>query len=118
MDGTLFAGDPSRPEDAEADGALSDAARFGLELPAEALALPDHVGVWPENAAIVEAFLLMSSQWRMRPGQDGVPRLIGLDYAGARAGLEMLGTEITTELWQGVMIVEAGAKAAWNERLT
>lgn len=37
---------------------------------------------------------------------------IGLDYAGARAGLELAGIAMTPALWEQVRLIEAGAVAA------
>lgn len=78
---------------------------------------PDE-GVWPQNATIVEAFLAASSQWRTAPigggpGPVGI-MFIGLDYAGARAGIEASGIPVTPELWAGLRVMEAEARDALN----
>lgn len=39
----------------------------------------------------------------------------GLDYAGARAGLEMAGIEVTPDLWADLQVIEAGALAGMRE---
>lgn len=39
----------------------------------------------------------------------------GLDYAGARAGLELAGLEVTPALWADVQLIEHGAIAAMSE---
>jgi hypothetical protein len=70
--------------------------------------------VWEENAAIVEAFLAASTQWRVA-GTFGGLVFLGLDYAGARAGIEAAGIEITPELWAGLRVMEQAACAALNE---
>ena len=75
-------------------------------------------GVWQDNVATVEAFLAASTQWRTESiaGGMGPGRLIfiGLDYAGARAGIEAAGIALTPELWDGVQVMEAAARAALN----
>lgn len=72
--------------------------------------------MWPEHIAAVEAFILCSSQLRITIDHTGRQIFQGLDYAGARAGLDALQIEVTPELWQQIMIIETGAKLAWNER--
>lgn len=39
---------------------------------------------------------------------------LGLDYTGARAGIEASGIAITPALWADVCIMEAAARAALN----
>lgn len=41
-------------------------------------------------------------------------RIIGLDYQGARAGLDLSGLEVTPDLWDRIQLIEAGAVAAMN----
>jgi hypothetical protein len=85
-------------------------------------------GIWPENRAIVEAFLAVSLQWRVSAHGGGgmvspaggaimpiVPLFIGLDYAAVRAGLDAEGIVVTPELWRGLRTMEAAAAAALNE---
>ncbi len=64
------------------------------------------------------AFLAAASQWRAVSIGGGLApaRLywIGLDYAGARAGIELSGITITPELWAGVQIMEDEARNALN----
>lgn len=75
-------------------------------------------GVWPQNAAIVEAFLIVSTQWRAVavPGGMAPGRIVwlGLDYAGVEAGLKAAGVAVTPELWLGLQVMEAGARDALN----
>lgn len=74
--------------------------------------------VWPENWAIVEAFLFVSTQWRvvqqgggMAPGQT---YWIGLDYAGVAAGLAGAGIDASAEIWRGLRVMEATARNTLN----
>ncbi|WP_316200403.1 MULTISPECIES: DUF1799 domain-containing protein [unclassified Bradyrhizobium] len=85
-------------------------------------------GIWPENVAIVRAFIAVASQWRVVPRSAGgmitpmggtiaptIPVVIGLDYAGVRAGLDAESFAVTPELWRGLRVMEAAACAAFNE---
>lgn len=87
-------------------------------------------GIWPENVAVVRAFLAVCSQWRVTPVSSGgmmtpagcviaptVPLYIGLDYAAARAGLEAELIKVTPSLWQGLRVMEGEACKALNEDL-
>ena len=72
-------------------------------------------GVWPENVAAVAAFLAVSSQWRLAPRGDGAV-VIGLDYAGAAAGLELAGLRVTPDLWAAIRVIEVAAVDEMNGR--
>lgn len=78
----------------------------------------DQSGLWPENIEAVDAFLKASTQWRVTALSLGLApgRLvyIGLDYAGARAGMEAAGILLTPKLWHGVRIMEVAALEALN----
>lgn len=65
--------------------------------------------------AAIEAFLAVSTQWRFAGGGMGRLLALGLDYAGARAGLALAGIPVTRELWSDVMLIELGARTAMNE---
>ncbi|OZA18507.1 MAG: hypothetical protein B7Y02_01465 [Rhodobacterales bacterium 17-64-5] len=74
--------------------------------------------VWPDNWATVEAFLFVSTQWRvvqqgggMTPGST---YWIGLDYAGVAAGLAGAGMEAGAAIWRGLRIMEAAARNTLN----
>lgn len=73
-----------------------------------------HDGVWPEHVEAVLAFLSIQTQWRRESLPMGGSRITGLDYTGARAGLEMAGFDITPDLWCDVIMIEAGALDARN----
>ncbi len=89
-----------------------------LEAALGAAVESDDDGLWPENEAIVEAFLSCDTQWRVAAVGRGLApgRLFfaGLDYAGARAGIEAAGIVLTPELWRGVRIMEGEARDALN----
>lgn len=44
----------------------------------------------------------------------GALHFLGLDYAGARAGLECAGHAITPDLWADILIMEKAATRAAN----
>jgi len=71
-------------------------------------------GVWPRNAAAVRAFLAVARQWRTVASGMGGARFLGLDYAAAKAGLDLAGIEVGPELWAEVRVIEAAAAAALN----
>ncbi len=64
--------------------------------------------------AALRAYLAIADQWRVVAGGGGTLWL-GLDYAGARAGLDLAGIVVSPEVWADVQLIEAGAKAALNE---
>lgn len=107
MTGQLVGGAPA--EDAESDAAL-----WGITLPAARR--DDHDGIWPCNLSALRAFLAVSTQWRAVERSEGQLRWIGLDYAGARAGLDLAGIAVTPDLWADVQTIETAARAALNER--
>lgn len=105
--------------------AVTEARRWGLPAPAVAaiaaqLASPTEAdeGLWLENVAAVDAFLACDTQWRTAAVAGGLAPgrivFIGLDYAGARAGIEAAGIALTPEIWEGVRIMEAEARDALN----
>lgn len=118
--GRLFPAGAHRPDE---DDALADALRWGFDAEAIA-ALRDQLGdtvrsvsVWLTNVPVVEAFLVVSTQWRtaLVPTEAGlVLRHVGLDYAGARAALSAMRIRVTPHLWNGLAVMELAAKAALN----
>lgn len=75
---------------------------------------PETDGVWADNAAAVEAFLAIQTQWRRLALPDGTTRVQGLDYAGCEAGFSLAGIAMTPALWDAVQVIEQGAKAQLN----
>lgn len=107
-------GELHAPDDGD-DDALADARAIGLDIRPEDLA-PERVrGVWEVNIPAVTAFLAVSTQWRVVAGATGL-LCTGLDYAGARAGIEGLGIAITPRLWGDVQVIEAGALTEMNRQ--
>lgn len=61
--------------------------------------------------------MIAATQWRTAnvPAKHGFDVLwIGLDHAGALAGLAAAGISVTPELWAGIRTMEAAAIAALN----
>lgn len=101
-------------------------ARLQSALNAGVARSEDYAGLWPEHVPIVNAFLLVCSQWRvasigsgmMSPaGGFSTSRLIfiGLDYAAVRIALDADGIEITRDLWSGLRLMEFAAIEVLNE---
>lgn len=97
------------------DDALADARAIGIDLRPEDLSLERSTGVWAENVPAVTAFLAVATQWRVAAGATGL-LVTGLDYGGARAGIEALGIAITPRLWGDLQVIEAGALAEMNRQ--
>lgn len=75
---------------------------------------PKGFGVWAENWIIVMAFLAVATQWRTTAMADGRLLFHGLDYVGARAGLEGDGIALDPRQWAGLRTMEAAASAWLN----
>lgn len=54
----------------------------------------------------LRAFLCIASQWRVVSPGDGTIRRTGLDYQGAKAGLDLAEVAMNPELWADVQIIE------------
>jgi hypothetical protein len=59
---------------------------------------------------VVEAFLVVSSQWRMACPGDGSITRTSLDYTAARAGWDMAGVAMTREMFDEVRMIEVGVR--------
>ncbi len=55
----------------------------------------------------------MQTQWRLVAGASGLAWL-GLDYAGAAAGLAAAGVAVTPALWADLRVMEAAVVARMN----
>jgi len=77
---------------------LDEAARSRMLLQAGA---DEAYWVHPENWRALQVFLAIATQWRTCGSV-----VIGLDYAAARAGAEMLGLEASAEDWRRVQLIE------------
>jgi hypothetical protein len=89
--------------------AQESAAAFGLALQHT----PDETEVWPECAESVELFLSLATQWRIEPMSGSV---LGLDYAAARAAMDMLGVDDKRQAFQDLRIMEAEVIRLVQER--
>jgi len=70
------------------------------------------VYIWPENVAAWQAFQSVQSQWRV-----GMSGATGLDYAGVRTCLELLGTSPRQlrAIWPGLQACEQAVLRVWGE---
>lgn len=113
----------------DARQAVQDARAFGMDdrqlgnlaetLRGQLTPDAEHIGIWPENAETVRAFLCVATQWRVVAlGGGFAPSrmlVVGLDYAAARVALDAAMVAVTPELWRGLQTMEAEATAALNE---
>lgn len=101
-------------------------ARLRAALDAGAKRTDEFDGLWPEHVPIVNAFLLVSSQWRVGSVGSGMVSpaggfsssqlvFIGLDYSAVKIALDAEEITITRDLWRGLRIMEFAAIAALNE---
>ena len=102
------------PQEVEQDDALADARLLGLELGSDDLLPGESGAVWREHQAAVEAFLSISTQWRVTGMADGKLFASGLDYGAVRTGLKLAGIKITKRLWAQIRMIEIGARRAMN----
>lgn len=64
----------------------------------------------------MQAFASLVTQWRIVPLASGRLHYCGLDYAGARAGLDLAGVSLTPGLWDDLRTMELAAREAANSR--
>lgn len=88
-----------------------------MGLPDEAIAdalrsmPPDEVEIWPWQQDVVDAFYLVSTQWRWITGATPLgavtSRMAGLDYAAAEVAWRLSGITLSADDFEGVRIMEA-----------
>jgi hypothetical protein len=71
-------------------------------------------GTWPQNMAIVDAFIAVASQWRTIVLPNGRVVWQGLDYASVDIGLNRAGIALRPDQWADVQIMERAAASALN----
>lgn len=71
------------------------------------------ITVWSAHLVAARAFLASATQWRVAAGMGGMV-MIGLDYAGVRAGLDAEGLTLSPDDWRALRLIEAGAIEATN----
>lgn len=86
-------------------------------MPPDAFGSPDdeEEGVWPQNEEALRVYLSVDTQQRWITAGDGAV-FLGLDYAGARAGIRAAGLKLTPALWADVQVIEAAAVAELNRK--
>ena len=89
-----------------------------MELPAELVdqlrVEPPAFEVWPQNMVVVDTFLAIATQWHITGLADGRVLWQGLDYARAKAGLELAAIAIAPATWAGVQVIERTAARTLN----
>lgn len=78
------------------------------------MATPAGFAVWPDNMPIVDAWLIVCSQWRATAMANGQVLWLGLDYASAKVALDGAGVTLTVDQWAGLRLMERIAAAALN----
>ncbi|MDE2595951.1 MAG: DUF1799 domain-containing protein [Sphingomonadales bacterium] len=78
----------------------------------------DDFDVWPENWEPLQAFLQVSTQWRVASRGGGMEPVqvywIGLDYAAVAAFFSGAGISAGPDIWQGLRVIEAAARNRLN----
>lgn len=101
-------------------------ARLQAALDAGAARSDEYAGLWPEHVPIVNAFLMVSTQWRVASISSGMmspaggfasSRLVflGLDYGAVRVALEAEEIAVSRDLWCGIRTMEIAAIEVLNE---
>lgn len=70
--------------------------------------------MWPENMTVVDAWLVVCSQWRTIALADGRVLWHGLDYASAKVGLDAAALELSAQQWAALRLMERAAAAVLN----
>jgi len=65
--------------------------------------------VWPDNAAALDAFLAVTTQWRVVASAAGPLGVGGLDYSAVRVRFDLAGIAASPGLWADVQVIGAGA---------
>lgn len=76
------------------------------------LSEPEEFEVMEENWPAVQAFLRVSTQWRV----GGMGGIFGLDYAAVEAALRMLGCDNPREIFDSIQVMEYAALPVLNEK--
>lgn len=102
--------------DTISEDALDDAARFGIEIDPETLALAPEFELWDNHAPAFWAFMTVEGQWRCTGVGMGGIYWIGLDYAAVKVGLDLAGIALDHDEWEDFRQIEAGARKQLNSR--
>lgn len=89
---------------------------MGITLPEEE---PPAVEIWEENIPAWRAWCAVSGQMRIASVstmETGRVVWLGLDYAAARAGLELAEISVSAEEWDEVRTIEGAAVEELNRR--
>ena len=81
---------------------------------------PGEVAIWDAHLPAWKAWCAVSGQMRTQAlsTMDGARIVwLGLDYAGARAGLDLAGIGVSPEIWDEVRTIEGAAIEELNRRV-
>jgi hypothetical protein len=90
---------------------LTDAAAFGIELPASAMK-PKEYQVWPEHEDVVLLFLRCQTQWRTT-----MMGVMGLDYGVILQMIDLYAVSNRLQAMEDLQVMEGRAKQLINEQV-
>lgn len=77
-------------------------------------ARPQGFAVWPENMAVVDAWMIVNSQWNALSLANGQVLWLGLRYGDAKVSLDQAAIALTPEQWSRLRLMERVAAATLN----
>lgn len=89
---------------------MQNAAFFGITILSDGAVAED--GLWEAHLPAWQAWCAISGQWRtvVLTSEAGAKVIwLGIDYAAARAGLDLAGIAVTPDCWSEVRVIEEGA---------
>lgn len=75
---------------------------------------PDGFAVWPDNMIVVDAWMVVCTQWRTTGLANGQVLWHGLDYKGAGEGLDRAAIVLSPGEWASLRMMERVASAVLN----
>lgn len=72
--------------------------------------------VWPDNMPVIDAFMVVCTQWNTTSLANGQVLYHGLNYTGVKVGLDGADITLLPEQWADLRMVERVASAAMNGR--
>lgn len=75
---------------------------------------PQGFAVWPENMAIVDAWMIVNTQWNALSLPNGQVLWLGLRYGDVKVSLGEAHIALTPEQWSRLRLMERVAAATLN----
>lgn len=75
----------------------------------------DEFDLWPGTEPAVNAFLLVTGQWRIASSMAGIT-YVGLDYGAARGVWRDHGIKLTPAFWSDLRVLEDETRNLLNDR--